>query len=107
MKQWEVSLPPPLIQINYDTAHQQAEIIDEIKSLALRGHEIFSVIFEKLSKLPNEGDPVDMLKQQLQKEHNVFKGKVEEVQLKLTSPTLENKKLQDFSQEGTGFSFMY
>lgn len=68
--------------------------------MALRGHEVFSIIFEKISSIPCEEDDVAFLKQQLQKEHNVLKGKVEEVQLKLTSPTLENKKLSDFSFEG-------
>lgn len=64
---------------------------------------MFSLILEKLASLPNEEDAVNILKQQLQKEHNVLKSKVEEVQLKLTSPTLENRKVGDFSLDGIVF----
>lgn len=64
---------------------------------------MFSLILEKLASLPNEEDAVNILKQQLQKEHNVLKSKVEEVQLKLTSPTLENRKIGDFSLDGIVF----
>lgn len=94
-------MPPPLIQIKNDTKNQRADVIDEIRVLALRGHEIFSEIYDKINALPCDGESDSILQQQLQKEHNIFKGKVEEVQLKLTSPTLESKKLKEFSQEGT------
>lgn len=90
-----------MVEMKYGSVQvQQTEIIDEIKSLALRGHEVFSIVLEKVSALPTDNDSLMVLKQQLQKEHNVFKSKVEEVQLKLTSPTLEHKKLDEFTAEG-------
>lgn len=64
-------------------------MVEEIKTMALKGHEIFSLISEKLLALPNDFDGLSNLKQILSKEQVTFKQKVEEVQLKLTSPSLE------------------
>ncbi|PSN57689.1 hypothetical protein C0J52_00310 [Blattella germanica] len=69
---WEVSLPPPLITTYYDP-QQQSNVIEEIKLLALKGYEVYSCILEKLC---------------------TFGPEVDEIQLKLTSPTLEAKKLE-------------
>lgn len=106
IKQWEISLPPPLIETKYTTVEeQQSEIINELKSIAPRGHEVFSNILENLSDLSTEEDAISVLKQQLQVEHNVFKSKIEEVQLKLTSPTSENRKISDFSFDGNKYDY--
>lgn len=79
---------------------QRAEIINEMKSLALKGHEIFSAVLEKLQSLPYDKDTDNLSNQQLKSEHNAFKGKVDELQLKLTSSTMESKKLTGFIQDG-------
>ncbi|KAF5299848.1 hypothetical protein FQA39_LY11385 [Lamprigera yunnana] len=87
---WEISLPPPLITITYDIAAQQIHLIEEIKMLALKGHEIYNLIGDKLLVLSlDEGS--NTLKQVLSKEQTIFKQRIEEVQLKLTSPTIESK----------------
>ncbi|KAK9746951.1 FYVE zinc finger [Popillia japonica] len=86
---WEISLPPPVIKINYTKVKDYNEMVEEIKTMALKGHEIFSLISEKLLALPNDFDGLSNLKQILSKEQVTFKQKVEEVQLKLTSPSLE------------------
>lgn len=52
---WEVSLPPPLITTYYDP-QQQANVIEEIKLLALKGYEVYSCIFEKLCSFGTELD---------------------------------------------------
>lgn len=66
--------------------------------MAQKGHEIFSLIQDKLSYSPvDELENAGNLKQLLSKEQAQFKQKVEEVQLKLTSPTIENK---DFEEKG-------
>lgn len=78
-------------------------MIDEIKILAQKGHEIYSNISEKLAQLPTDLELVGNFKQMLSKEQSVFKQKIEEVQLKLTSPTLEQKDL-DFTEENKGIS---
>ncbi|CAG5098005.1 Similar to fab1: Putative 1-phosphatidylinositol 3-phosphate 5-kinase (Drosophila melanogaster) [Cotesia congregata] len=72
---WEISLPPPVIHIIYD-AKQHANVIEEMKNIALKGDEY-------------------------------FKNKIEEVQLKLTSPTLENTKLEGKSSEKQVQTFMF
>lgn len=87
---WEISLPPTLIETEYDFNKYQNELIDDIKMMAQKGHEIFSLVQDKLH--PNdELECLGNLKQLLMKELSQFKQKIEEVQLKLTSPTIETK----------------
>ncbi|XP_011310721.1 putative 1-phosphatidylinositol 3-phosphate 5-kinase [Fopius arisanus] len=93
IKLLEISLPPPLINISYD-AGQHANVIDEVKIIALKGDDVFTAIKEKLTTLQVELESLNVMKQQVAKEQLYFKNKIEEVQLKLTSPTLENKKLE-------------
>ncbi|CAL7943576.1 unnamed protein product [Xylocopa violacea] len=93
ISQWEISLPPPLINIIYDPK-QHADVIEEMKCIALKGDEVFSCIREKLSTLQTDVEILNAAKQQLTKDQQYFKNKIEEIQLKLTSPTLENKKLE-------------
>lgn len=93
ISQWEISLPPPVINIMYDLK-QHADVIEEMKSIALKGDEVFSCIREKLTTLQTDIDILNAVKQQLSKDQQYFKNKIEEIQLKLTSPTLENKKLE-------------
>ncbi|KAK0158635.1 hypothetical protein PV328_009612 [Microctonus aethiopoides] len=90
---WEISLPPPVIHIIYDVK-QHANVIEEMKCMALKGDEVFSCIKEKLTTLQLDQDGLTVAKQQVCKEQQYFKNKIEEIQLKLTSPTLENKKLE-------------
>lgn len=86
----ELSLPSTRIEFRYNPTLQQEAIIDELKSLALKGHEVYSAILEKLLSISNDAEIPD-LKLLLQKHQATFKAKIEEVQLKLTSPTFENR----------------
>ncbi|KAF5269883.1 hypothetical protein FQR65_LT05681 [Abscondita terminalis] len=94
---WEISLPPPFISITYNVTLEQIELIDEIRTLALKGHEIFNLISDKLISLSTD-ESLIILKQILSKEQTLFKQKIEEVQLKLTSPTIENRE-PDLNEE--------
>lgn len=105
ISQWEISLPPPFISIMYDSK-QQANVLEEIKSLAYKGDEVFSSVREKLSTLL-EPEAMNLAKQQLAKEQQYFKTKIEEIQLKLTSPTLENKKLEGKTSERAVQALMF
>nr|CAD7398245.1 unnamed protein product [Timema poppensis] len=95
---WEVSLPPPVIILKYDPQHQN-NIIDDLKKLALKGYEVYSGILDKLCSLETDLEGLATMKQQLQKEQNNLKTCIDEVQLQLTSPTLESKKLQGVDGE--------
>lgn len=97
---WEISLPPPVITIDYNSSVLQNEMINDIKTLALKGHDVYSIVFEKLHCFPCDLEGVPNLKQILSKEQAYFKQKIEEVQLQLTSPSLENK---DFEEDHKGF----
>lgn len=98
ISQWEISLPPPLINITYDPK-QHANVIEEMKIMTLKGDEVFSAIREKLTSLQTDLEGLNLAKQQLAKDQQYFKNKIEEIQLKLTSPTLENKKLEGKTSE--------
>ncbi|XP_047111766.1 1-phosphatidylinositol 3-phosphate 5-kinase [Schistocerca piceifrons] len=88
---WEICLPPPVIEMSYNP-QQQSNVIEEIKKLALKGYDVYSSILERLCSLAVDAD-VSALKQILMKEQALYKSRIEEIQLKLTSPTLEAKKL--------------
>ncbi|CAH1155707.1 unnamed protein product [Phaedon cochleariae] len=93
---WEISLPPSLIDIKYDINDLQSQLIDDIRIMSQKGHEVFSSILDKLITLPgDESDTVVNLKQIMSKEQGFFKQKVEELQLKLTSPSIENKEFEE------------
>lgn len=98
ISQWEISLPPPLINVIYDPK-QHANVIEEMKSVTLKGDEVFTAIREKLMSLQTDLEGLSSTKQQLAKDQQYFKNKIEEIQLKLTSPTLENKKLEGKTSE--------
>ncbi|XP_075225146.1 1-phosphatidylinositol 3-phosphate 5-kinase fab1 isoform X2 [Lycorma delicatula] len=90
---WEVSLPPSVL-LTQSEPYLQAPILEEMKKWALTGHEIFSSILSKLCNMAQNTDPivavsVTSLKQQLLKDQVLFKSRVEETQMKMTSPTLE------------------
>lgn len=65
--------------------------------LSLKGHELFSLILEKLHSISAEVEAQLNLKQLLTKEQLYFKEKIEEAQLQLTSPTLEFRSLDSCS----------
>ncbi|KAK2584922.1 hypothetical protein KPH14_002518 [Odynerus spinipes] len=106
ISQWEISLPPPVINVIYDPK-QHANVIEEMKSLALKGDDVFTCIREKLNTLQAELESINTAKQQVMKDQQYFKNKIEEIQLKLTSPTLENKKLEGKTSEKQVQALMY
>lgn len=106
VSQWEISLPPPLITINYEPK-QHTDVIEEMKNVALKGDEVFSNIRDKLTSLSIDSETLNAMKQQLSKEQHYFKNKIEEIQLKLTSPTLENKKMEGKNAEKIVQSLMF
>lgn len=97
MQLWEISLPPSVVEIKFDMRQMHEKMINEIKTLALKGHDLYSVVFEKLHFIPSEIEGVVVLKQLLSKEQAQFKQKIEEVQLNLTSPTLEKKEFEEIA----------
>ncbi|XP_063222322.1 1-phosphatidylinositol 3-phosphate 5-kinase isoform X2 [Bacillus rossius redtenbacheri] len=90
---WEVSLPPSAIELATDP-WQQSNIIEDVKQLALKGYEVYCLIMDRLAALESDVENLAAMKQQLLKEQAHFKSCIEEVQLKLTSPTLESKRLE-------------
>lgn len=52
---WEISLPPPMIHISYDSV-QQVNVIEEIKKLALKGYDVYSNILERLCMISSDTD---------------------------------------------------
>uniref|UniRef100_A0AAR5PNH8 1-phosphatidylinositol-3-phosphate 5-kinase n=1 Tax=Dendroctonus ponderosae TaxID=77166 RepID=A0AAR5PNH8_DENPD len=92
---WEISLPPPVIKITDNSAERHTALIEEIKTLTQKGHDLFLLIQKKAAVVPGEElEGIGNVWQVLSKEQSQFKQKVEEVQLKLTSPTNENRAFE-------------
>jgi len=68
--------------------------MEEMKSVTLKGDEVFSAIREKLMCLQIDLESLNIAKQQLVKNQHYFRNRIEEMQLTLTSSTLEHKKLE-------------
>lgn len=47
---WEICLPPPVINIQLETTSQDV-IMDELRNLAIKGHDVYSSILERLHTL--------------------------------------------------------
>ncbi|KAJ8686685.1 hypothetical protein QAD02_022479 [Eretmocerus hayati] len=88
ISQWEIALPPPLIGLVYDPKLHSGQV-DEIRQLALKGDDVFSEVRERLSTLQLDEVQLSLLKTQLAKEQQQFKNKIEELQLRITSPSIE------------------
>ncbi|KAL1517363.1 hypothetical protein ABEB36_001133 [Hypothenemus hampei] len=90
---WEISLPPSVINLKLDFPKNHDNFIEQAKSLAQKGHDLFNLILEKSSGIiGDELEGVGNIKHLLAKEQNNFKQKIEQLQLTLTSPTIEEKK---------------
>ncbi|KAL3284887.1 hypothetical protein HHI36_019023 [Cryptolaemus montrouzieri] len=85
---WEISLPPNVIKINVNLELEHQHLIDEIKELAQKGYDIFALISEKNSLITSTSESMT---DYLSKDKLAFRQKIEEIQLKLTSPTIEEK----------------
>lgn len=100
----EVVLPPLIITIQDDPIPRVA-IIEEIKVLAVKGYGIYSTILERLCALKSECEDtkfeiiINEMMDQQQQETATFREKIEKIQLKLTSPTLENMQTMPSSLE--------
>ncbi|KAK6645654.1 hypothetical protein RUM43_001934 [Polyplax serrata] len=88
---WEICLPPPVINLQLESPAHSA-ITDELRNIAIKGHDIYSSILERIHNLEGSEEDIQAMKHLQQKEHAHFKAKIEEIQLKLTSPVMENKK---------------
>lgn len=101
MPLWEISLPPALVTISYNFTAIQNELVDEIKGLALKVHEVYSTFMERLAELTLDPDCMTSFKQGIVKEQIGFKQKIEGIQINLTSPILERREM-DFNDPNKG-----
>lgn len=96
----EIALPPTLISININSFFRQS-FIENLKQIAVRGYEIYSLILEKLCSIKNEtsGTKYEIIINEFMaietRERGEFRQKIEEIQLLLTSPneTFNNMKI--------------
>lgn len=74
---WEISLPPPVIKITENLCDRHNALIEEIKTLSQKGHDLFLLIQEKVAVIPGEElEGVGNVWQVLLKEQSHFKLKV-------------------------------
>lgn len=95
---WEVALPSLVINVQ-DEATSVSSVVDQIKIIAVTGYGIYSNILEKLFALQEEcsgtscEDAVSNMIVLQKHETALFREKIEHVQLRLTSPTLESMQI--------------
>ncbi|KAG1683157.1 1-phosphatidylinositol 3-phosphate 5-kinase [Nymphon striatum] len=93
----EVCLPS--IVTNIQDYIAEPAIIDEVKDLTIKGYSVYSRVLEKLCLLRERctGSSHEVKIQQmlmtLSDERSVLRGKIGEIQVKLTSPSLEDKSM--------------
>lgn len=93
IKMWEIRLPSLKLKIvPIKVSQYRPDILEEVKQWALMGHEIFNAVMNKICSLSIEANANFLpLKQQLQKDQGLFKQRVDDIQLRITSPTLTDK----------------
>lgn len=87
-----MSLPPPSLPPPTTGHLTRPLVIDETRRLALQAHDLYSAVADRLGELALQALPengIESLRNQLSKERAHFKSNIEDIQLKLTSPTLE------------------
>lgn len=91
----EITLPPTRISIG-STCFSKTEFIDSLKQIAVKGYEIYSLILEKLCSIKDETNGtkyeiiVNEFKAIEEKERGIFRQKIEEIQITLTSSASED-----------------
>ncbi|CAG9857457.1 unnamed protein product [Phyllotreta striolata] len=90
---WEISLPPRSIEVHLDSGKLHRQLVDDVKSTAQKGHDFFVSISEKLKA--EETELNGSLRQILAKEQANFKQSIDDLQMKLTSPSLERKPFDE------------
>ncbi|XP_035226923.1 1-phosphatidylinositol 3-phosphate 5-kinase-like isoform X2 [Stegodyphus dumicola] len=112
---WELAFPSFIISV-LDKAIPVTSLIEQIKVIAMKGHAIYSDLLAMLFALRKEytgsssEDFVDDMINMLQLEMPSFRGKIEDIQLRLTSPTLETLKInlaEDIDRNKDVCNFMW
>ena len=91
----EITLPPTRIAIHCNI-FSKTDFIDNLKQIAVKGYEIYSLILEKLCSIKDETNGtkyeiiVNEFKAIEEKERGIFRQKIEEIQITLTSSTSED-----------------
>ncbi|XP_065212151.1 putative 1-phosphatidylinositol 3-phosphate 5-kinase isoform X2 [Planococcus citri] len=87
---WELSLPPKILKI-HPTRVPIPVVMEQVKEWAVMGHELFSSILEKLCLLDYDDiKMIQSLKKHLSDQQAIFKQKVDDIQVILTSPSLDD-----------------
>ncbi|XP_042870026.1 1-phosphatidylinositol 3-phosphate 5-kinase-like isoform X2 [Penaeus japonicus] len=96
----EIALPPSKMSLCFPPI-TQASVVELIKGVAMQGYSAFSTILERVTSMSSEcGSRWEPLLIEINKisEHQnaqraLFREKIESIQLQLTSPTLEARRL--------------
>ncbi|ODM96587.1 1-phosphatidylinositol 3-phosphate 5-kinase [Orchesella cincta] len=100
VKLWEVSLPPFFIRTKHVPKSVQ-QLIEDVKSVAIIGHGVHGNIMEVLNSLKESAaglrveDVLNGLFELLKVEKSVFRSKIEDIQVSLTSPNLQGDKFSN------------
>nr|XP_045605242.1 1-phosphatidylinositol 3-phosphate 5-kinase-like isoform X2 [Procambarus clarkii] len=93
----EIALPPSEMNLCIPPI-TQSSVVELIKGVAIQGYSVFSTIFERVTTLSSEcgsrWEPLILeITEHQNKQRFTFREKIESIQLQLTSPTLEARRL--------------
>ncbi|XP_069947039.1 1-phosphatidylinositol 3-phosphate 5-kinase isoform X3 [Cherax quadricarinatus] len=93
----EIFLPPSEMKLCIHPI-TQSSVVELIKGVAIQGYSVFSTIFERVTTLSSEcgsrWEPLIVeITEHQNKQRLTFREKIESIQLQLTSPTLEARRL--------------
>ncbi|XP_071531520.1 1-phosphatidylinositol 3-phosphate 5-kinase isoform X2 [Panulirus ornatus] len=93
----EIALPPSEMKLIIPPI-TQSSVVELIKGVAMQGYSVFSTILERVTTLSSEcgsrWEPLIVeISEHQNKQRAIFREKIESIQLQLTSPTLEARRL--------------
>ncbi|XP_042212733.1 1-phosphatidylinositol 3-phosphate 5-kinase-like isoform X2 [Homarus americanus] len=93
----EIALPPSEMKLCIPPI-TQSSVVELIKGVAMHGYSVFSTILERVTTLSSEcgsrWEPLIVeISEHQNKQRSIFREMIESIQLQLTSPTLEARRL--------------
>lgn len=94
---WEISLPTMTVRLKHLKDFDKQQILDDIKSFAVKGYEVYAKIHDQIAEIsPEIEHPIlNNLKILLNEDQIKFKSKVEQVQTLLIESILNTYDIND------------
>lgn len=94
---WEISIPPLVLVLNKPKPFETKQVLEDIKSFSIKGHEVYSKIYERIAELATEDESpmLTSLKSILNRDQFLFRQHIEIVQTLLTEKNVNSYDISD------------